>query len=92
MINIRKDAFETNSSSMHSLVVVKNPKPYSELELALDVYPNRKTSELFYSEEDAEFNRTPFKTLKSPKDKLQYYVAHELGNCEKFDKIVDIRI
>lgn len=91
MINIRRGCFETNSSSMHSLVVVKNPKPYTKEELKLNCYRDDREYDLFWDDEDANFGRHPFQVLRTPKDKLRYYVAHELGNCEKFEKQEDIK-
>ena len=92
MINIRRNVFETNSSSMHSLVVVKNPKPYDSRELHLNCYNPEHSYELFgWGEDDANFGRHPYKVLRDPQDKLRYYVAHELGNCEKYEKIDEIK-
>ena len=84
MINIRQSVFETNSSSMHSLVVVKNRKPYNSHELKLNCYHDDADFKLFgWSPDQCEFGRAPFRTLRTPIDKLRYYVAHELGNCER---------
>lgn len=92
MINIRENVFETNSSSMHSLVVVKNPKPYTERELKLNCYREDRGYDLFgWSSDRSEFGRAPFQTLRTPVDKLRYYVAHELGNCERYEKIPEIK-
>lgn len=92
MFNIRKNVFETNSSSMHSLVVVKHPKPYTSDELKLNCYHEDREYQLFgWSSDRSEFGRSPFQTLRTPVDKLRYYVAHELGNCERYEKIPEIK-
>lgn len=92
MFKIRKSVFETNSSSMHSLVVVKHPKPYNKEELELNCYRTDREYSLFgWSSEDCEFGRHPFRILRTPVEKLQYYVAHELGNCERYEKIPEIK-
>lgn len=93
MINIRRNVFETNSSSMHSLVVVKNPKPYNKQELKFDIWDTERDFELFdhYDDEDRIYERSPYRVLRTPKDKLKYYVAYTLGNKEEYDKIPEIK-
>lgn len=90
MINIRRGTFETNSSSMHSLVVVKNPKPYTNNELRLTTWDSTRNFDLFWYDE-GNYGRSPFKILRTPRDKLQYWVAHELGNCERYEQIPMIK-
>jgi len=92
MINIRQSVFETNSSSMHSLVVVKNPKPYNSDELRLNCYHDDQEFKLFgWSSDRSEYGRAPFQTLRTPVDKLRYYVAHELGNCERYERVPELK-
>lgn len=97
MIKIRRSVFETNSSSMHSLAVVKNPKPYSDRELRFGLYCDDKDKEFnlvwSYSDggEELEFGRHPFQVLRDPLDKLRYCVAHELGSCEKMEELPRIQ-
>lgn len=92
MRKIRKHVFETNSSSMHSLVVVKHPKPYDSDELKFNCYREDREYKLFgWSSDHSEFGRAPFRTLRTPVEKMQYYVAHELGNCERYEKIPEIK-
>lgn len=80
---IRTNTFETNSSSMHSLVVVKDPKPYSEDETLMRGYhDNTKSFDLFWHE-DGTYERYPFQVLREPIDKLRYYVAHYIGAFNK---------
>lgn len=83
---IRYSTFETNSSSMHSLVVTKSPKKYSARDLALgydqDDLENGKPFYLWgwASEEDMTYERWPFRILSTPLEKLQYYCAYTLQN------------
>lgn len=92
MKKIRKHVFETNSSSMHSLVVVKHPKPYNSTELKMNCYHEDRDYCLFgWGSDEAEFGRAPFKVLRDPQDKLRYWVAHEIGMCEKMDQIPVIK-
>lgn len=74
---IRENTFETNSSSMHSLVISKKARPYSKFANNLHYYGHE--FKLFDVCEEARFERYPFKILSSPKDKLRYYVAHYVG-------------
>lgn len=88
---IRINTFETNSSSMHSLVVVKNPKPYKNDETLYAHGDN--TFDLFWCDsQDGYYERYPFRIMRTPLDKLRYYVAHYVGACGKVDlipKIID---
>ncbi len=92
MINIRRNCFETNSSSMHSLVVSKIVKPYTKEELALGYSDWEKEKDRdfdlwhWYDSGDMYFERGPFQVLREPVDKLRYYVAYTLGNYKKPSK------
>jgi len=84
MINIRRNVFETNSSSMHSLVVSKKVIPYTKEELRLGYNPqyDKKGFELwkyFYDSADMIYERSPFRILHTPLDKLRYVSAYLLG-------------
>ena len=57
MINIRQNVFETNSSSMHSLVVVKHPKPYDSHELKFNVWSEDRDFNLFDWHEAGTYER-----------------------------------
>lgn len=86
---IRYNTFETNSSSMHSLVVVKDPKPYKSNELLSDcVYKNK--FQLFNYIDEGTYERYPFQVLRTPRDKLKYYVAYYLGACKRLELIPEI--
>ena len=87
---VRINTFETNSSSMHSLVVVKDPKPYTSQE-SLNPYGIDKRFDLFWCDEGT-YERFPFRVMRTPKEKLKYYVAHYIGACKKLDlipKVID---
>lgn len=81
MISIRNNCFETNSSSMHSLVIAKNSKRcYDEDDLNLRKdYRIRKEDnvyELFkYPSDVTNYERHPFQVLDQPIDKLRYLVG-----------------
>ena len=83
---IRYNTFETNSSSMHSLVVTKTPRKYSADELSLgydqDDLENGKPFYLWRwaNEEDMTYERWPFRVLSTPLEKLRYYCAYTLQN------------
>jgi hypothetical protein len=88
---IRKNTFETNSSSMHSLVITKTAKPYTKWEKELDYYGDK--FELFGCCDTYTFERHPFEVLSSPKDKLRYYVAHYVGwkqEMHRLDEVEDL--
>ena len=78
---IRKGVFETNSSSSHSLVVAKDPRPYTKEELALGLYEGypKETFSLFDFCDDPTYERYPLRILSTPIEKMQYYVAAKLG-------------
>lgn len=82
MIKIRKSAFETNSSSMHSLIVMDGMKAESAMDCF--VYEN----EAYINENH--FEREPFCPLNHWLDKAAYYIADN-NNCkdEDVDKVVD---
>ena len=69
---IRSNTFETNSSSMHSLVISKESQLYTkdDLNLRYDAeYSLKYENGMFYlstSEDDMKFGRSPFSVLKDP--------------------------
>lgn len=89
MINIRRHCFETNSSSMHSLVVSKIIKPYTKEELSLGYTDwekeQNKDFDLWYwvNRDEMYYERSPFQVLRTPLEKLRYYVAYTLGGYDK---------
>lgn len=95
---IRRGAFETNSSSMHSLTVMKREEKYTTDEILRDLYlsGNPKTNEkdciwIIYDHE-LEFGRMPFRALGSFKDKWLYACAALVReyNDEKYKALLSI--
>lgn len=78
LINIRKNCFETNSSSMHSIVVTNEDAPYSEDELKDDMYIHDHKYEI-WNEENLYFGRAPFQLLTTFSEKLCYAIASLCG-------------
>lgn len=85
---IRYSTFETNSSSMHSLVISKKAKPYSKI--AKNLYYYNYDFELFGCCDTVRFERHPFEVLSSPKDKLRYYVAHYVGYKKETQRLKEV--
>ena len=85
---IRENTFETNSSSMHSLVISKKARPYSDWEKRLHYYDY--DFELFGCCDNSRFERHPFEILSDPKDKLRYYVAHYVGYKGQKEKLKEV--
>ena len=83
MISIRKGCFETNSSSMHSLAIWKDVKPYDDYYLSLGTKyhrPSEKEEGEFEllrlaHDDDYCFHRAPYKQLTTPIEKLRYVVG-----------------
>ena len=74
---IRKGVFETNSSSMHSLVINKREKGNHEDELKyqIDWIKRYMDKDGYISDEHFEFGRYPFKILAGMFPKIQYAFA-----------------
>lgn len=72
MINIKKGIFETNSSSMHSLVLLKqaNEENYFTTPYLW------KDGKLHFYADDLYFGRSPFEVLYTFVDKLRYAIAY----------------
>lgn len=85
---IRRNCFETNSSSMHSIVVTKNDERLTEKEIK-DALWDRTTLRI-WNEENLCFGRYPFKVLSNLEDKVMYAIANYCGynssrdSCNKF--------
>ena len=82
---IRMGVFETNSSSMHSLCVMKNEGKYTPQEITHDMWlwDDSKTGEKNCiwkpNERDMYFGRSPFRALASFSDKWLYACASLVG-------------
>lgn len=71
---IRRNVFETNSSSMHSLVVKKESVYFTEDEVREDIYIG-KDGMIDLRYKDIYFGRSPFQVLITLKDKALYTLA-----------------
>lgn len=78
---IRRNVFETNSSSMHSLVVMRKDERYTQEEISKGIYlsKDKETGEKcvwkIWDDDELYYGRSPFKVLFSFKDKWKYAMA-----------------
>lgn len=79
---IRHGVFETNSSSTHSLTVIKRNDKYTPDEILDDIYLSKRNvngKDVYvweiYNDEDLIFGRSPFRALRSFADKWKYACA-----------------
>lgn len=81
-IQIRRGVFETNSSSMHSLVIMKNGRHYTDEELNGYRHIEEDGGWKFarFSTDVISFERRPFDMLVTFEDKLRYVVASMVGS------------
>ena len=89
---IRKGCFETNSSSMHSLIITKENENVrmTQEEIRDEFYLNNKWYKRRHKDDEKEiveirpwdndFGRSPFTVLTSFEDKLAYAIAEYCGN------------
>ena len=96
MKQIRRNVFETNSSSSHSLVITTDNEHYTRKEINKNFYMTDGIVRLW--ESSLEFYRSPFDMLVIFKDKLRYAIASSNGNlvdecreiCKKYvDEFID---
>lgn len=73
-MKIRQSVFETNSSSMHSLVIAKNGHTQEFKELLEHKYIGEKGVYNIWDSE-IDFDRSPFRILNNAIDKLLYLIA-----------------
>ena len=78
MKQIRRNVFETNSSSSHSLVITTDNEHYTREEINKNFYMTDGIVRLW--ESSLEFYRSPFNMLVTFKDKLRYAIASSNGN------------
>lgn len=87
---IRSNVFETNSSSMHSLVIKKSSGYYTYEEMCDSLWLHKGVWDI-WSEDDLEFGRYPFKCLNTFETKARYAIASLCGwrsdADEKFKEI-----
>lgn len=90
-IQIRQNTFETNSSSMHSLVITNDDSQYTAEEIQNEFYCNDKGL-ISYRGKDIYFGRSPFQILTTFSQKLWYAIAAlvEEYNDVTYKEIVNI--
>ena len=97
MKQIRRNVFETNSSSSHSLVITTDNEHYTREEINKNFYVTKKGIVRLW-ESSLEFYRSPFDMLVTFEDKLRYAIASSNGNlvdecreiCKKYvDGFID---
>lgn len=85
MLNIRKSVFETNSSSMHSIIISKNNNIGTDDYFCHD-WVNYPTLEL--DEEDLTWGRSPFEFLDTFESKLCYLIPSIKMTKEKWNELI----
>lgn len=83
---IRKNTFETNSSSSHSLVITKS----TEVEKDIDDLYLCNDGVLYLWERDLDFYRNPDVPLTTFRKKLGYLIAAYRYDEEKINEIVEV--
>ena len=79
MKQIRRNVFETNSSSSHSLVITTDNEHYTREEINKNFYITKEGKVRLW-ESSLEFYRSPFDMLVTFRDKLRYAIASSNGN------------
>ena len=94
MRQIRYGVFETNSSSMHSIVVTKDDKPVEHIEQGYglnDIYLNSEGKYCVGGcDSKVDFERYPFEVLYSPAGRARYAIASYAYNVDIEDKVEEI--
>ena len=87
---IRNSVFETNSSSMHSLVIKKSGGYYTDKELHEDLWLHNGKWDI-WNNEKITFGRHPFRCLGTFESKVRYAIASlcawKEDKVEKFEEI-----
>lgn len=83
---IRQCCFETNSSSMHSLVIKKENSYYDESEIRDGIYINREGEWDIWGD-DLMFGRTPFQCLGTFDGKVRYAIASLCSYRDNADEV-----
>lgn len=98
---IRRSTFETNSSSMHSLTVMKRNERYTPEEIMEDMWlsDDKETREKdcvwnIWNESDLDFGRSPFRALATFKEKWLYACASLVRdyNDDTYKELVGIAL
>lgn len=91
-MTVRKGAWETNSSSMHSLLIMKKRQTMTQKEIRDEYYldedwcKDKHTLQLMY-DCNKEFGRE-FDVLTSFRDKLSYALASMCGSCYSLESYI----
>lgn len=85
-LQIRNGCFETNSSSMHSIIITNKTTSYmtrQEIrdEYYLDMEYNKDKNYIEIYEYENDYGRSPFDVLISFREKLTYAIASLCGDC-----------
>ena len=90
---IRRNVFETNSSSAHSIVVTKNDthvKPEDFKNGFERIYLHNGTWEIAWDADDLMFERYPMNILTTVEDKARYVFADYCGYSPSDEKVQEI--
>jgi hypothetical protein len=87
---IRRSVFETNSSSMHSLIIMKENAYYTEEEVRQQLQLS-EAGMLRQDERDTDFGKSPLRVLTTMKDKIFYTMGAlcKYKNDEVYREICD---
>lgn len=72
---IKRNVFETNSSSMHSLVVKKRNEYYDESEIRENLWLHDNGEWDIWNDDSLSFGRSPFECLRTFESKVRYSIA-----------------
>ena len=90
-MQIRTGMFETNSSSMHSLLIMKKRQIMTQQEIRDEYYLDedwrKERGNTLQLDSDEEFGRG-FDALTSFRDKLSYALASVCGNCYSLESYI----
>lgn len=78
-IQVRRNVFETNSSSMHSLVILKEDRLFTKNELTDGMYLHKNGVWDIWMDDDLYFGRSPFQCLATFESKVRYAIASLLS-------------
>lgn len=79
MFNIRQNVFETNSSSQHTIAVMKKENDYFTNDEVISEFDNHK---VVFNDCELSFGRYPFEILTSFKQKMGYLIGEYCGYDE----------
>lgn len=91
MIQVRNGVFETNSSSSHSIVILKNKKfnkNFDDNEIKSDFWLDSDGNASVF-ERSNDFGRFPFHVISSFKEKVLYCIAYYCGSYNSRDDSKD---